>query len=81
MSKSYLSMPLALIPLPTVRHAGSGTFVGSNSMSYTSADVPCISATIEPCQSSLAHWQVAHKVSLPTLKILTHFDSLVEQMQ
>lgn len=74
-------MPLAVVPLPTVRHTGSGTLVGSPSMSYTSADVPCIGATIKPCESSLAHWQVAHKVSLPTLNILTHFDIFVEQIQ
>lgn len=63
-SGPYLAVPLALIPLPCVRHTIFCTCVGSSPMTYTIIHLPLIGAAIQPGVGALAHGHVAHKFSL-----------------
>ena len=64
MYESYLSVPLALIPLPGVRHCRFGTFISSCPMSYTFIDLSFIGAAIWPSVGTLTHGLVARKFPL-----------------
>lgn len=57
-------MSLALMPLPAVKQAVLGTFVGSCPMWYTVVNLPLIGAAICPCISALAHGNIVYKLSL-----------------
>lgn len=57
-------MSLALMPLPAVKQAVLGTFVGSCPMSYTVVNLPLKGAAIWPGISALAHGNIAYKLPL-----------------